>query len=98
MINEKEVANKVQDYLLTYVGNLVNVGIPFFDNKEKMWIVPIVNVSSKLTFPLDEIKLSENGEIISAPTRERLIELAKLKISKDKTNLEKIIELDISKQ
>jgi hypothetical protein len=77
MISEKEVIDVADDYLLTYVGNLVASGIPFFNSKERVWIVPIFNVSSNKTFPLDEMKLSENGAIVYAPSRERLIELSK---------------------
>ena len=80
MTNEKEIVDKVDDYLLTYVGNLVSSGIPFFNNKEKVWIVPIIHGPMNSTFPLDEMKLSEEGEIIYAPTRERLVELAKKRI------------------
>lgn len=77
MISEKEVIDVADDYLLTYVGNLVASGIPFFNSKERVWIVPIFNVSSNKTFPLDEMKLSENGAIAYAPSREKLIELTK---------------------
>ena len=77
MISEKEIVDIADDYLLTYVGNLIASGIPFFNSKERMWIVPIFHASSNKTFPLDEMKLSENGVIAYAPSREKLIELAK---------------------
>jgi len=77
MISEKEVIDVADDYLLTYVGNLVASGIPFFNSKERVWIVPIFHVTSNKTFPLDELKLSEDGTIAYAPSREKLIELAK---------------------
>ena len=80
MISEKEIVDKVDDYLLTYVGNLVSSGIPFFNSKEKIWVVPIVHATQNSTFPLDEMRLGMGGEIIYAPTRERLIELARKKI------------------
>lgn len=76
MINEKEAIDKVDDYLITYIGNLVSSGTPFFNKKEKMWVVPIVKVSNEKNV-LSEIKLSESGEIVYAPTREKLIELTK---------------------
>ncbi|HLC39294.1 MAG TPA: hypothetical protein VJJ76_00235 [archaeon] len=77
MISEKEIIDIVDDYLLTYVGNLVVSGIPFFNSKERVWVVPIFHASSNETFPLDEMKLNENGEIIYAPAREKLIGLTK---------------------
>jgi len=77
MISEKEAVDKADEYLLLYIGNLVSSGIPLFNKKERTWIVPIIRISSEKTNVLDKIKISENGQIIYAPSREKLIGLAK---------------------
>lgn len=76
MINKNEALDKAGDYLLTYIGNLVGCGIPFFDNERTVWVVPVFHTSDVATFPLDEIHVDVDGNIMYAPTRERLIEIA----------------------
>lgn len=76
MINKDEALDKAEDYLLTYIGNLVGCGIPFFDSEKNVWIVPVLHMSDVAIFPLDEIHVDETGNIVYAPTRERLSEIA----------------------
>jgi hypothetical protein len=76
VITKKEALDKAEDYLLTYIGNLVGPGIPFFDSERNIWIIPVFHMSKIATFPLDEMQIDTNGNIVRAPTRERLIELA----------------------
>ena len=72
----KEKAYEVADrYLLEYVGNLVGPGEPMFDNKVNVWIVPIFHMSKAATFPLAEMVLDSEGNIVYIPTAEQLQEI-----------------------
>ena len=83
MITKEEVLDKAEDYLLTYIGNLVGCGIPFFDNKRSIWVVPIDHMSNVATFPLDELHIDVNGDFTYTPTREKLIEIAEKRFEGD---------------
>jgi len=76
MINNDEALDIAEDYILTYVGNLVGCGIPFFDNERTVWVVPILHMSDVATFPLDEMHIDADGDVVYCPTREKLIEIA----------------------
>ena len=75
-MNKNEILDKAGDYLLTYIGNLVGPGIPIFNEERGIWVVPIFHTSDVATFPLDEIHIDVNGDVVYAPTRERLIQVA----------------------
>jgi len=77
MITKEQALDKAEDYLLTYIGNLVGPGASFFDNEKNVWVVPIFHMSNIATFPLDEIHVDTHGNIVYAPTRERLIQIAR---------------------
>lgn len=94
MITKEAALDKVEDYLLTYIGNLVGPGIPFFDNQRNLWIVPILHMSNVATFPLDEMHVDVNGNIVFAPTREKLVEIAEKRFEGNeeiKKFLEKVV-------
>lgn len=91
MINRKEVLDKVEDYLLTYIGNLVGPGTPYFDSKRNVWVIPIFHMSNVATFPLDEIHMDIDGNLVHVPTRERLIEIAEKRFEKNK-EIKEVVE------
>jgi len=82
MIDKENVYKIVDKYLIEYVGNLVGPGDPIFDNKINAWIVPIFHRSKNATFPLAEIVLDSNGNIVYVPTVEQLEEIGNKKSPK----------------
>ncbi len=91
MINRKEAVERVEDYLLTYIGNLVGAGTPYFDSKKNVWIIPIFHMSNVATFPLDEIHMDVNGNLVHVPTREKLIEIAEKRFEKNR-EIKEVVE------
>lgn len=76
----KERAYEIADrYLLEYVGNLVGPGEPMFDGKVNVWVVPIFHMSKVAKFPLAELVLDSEGNIIYIPTAEQLEEIGNKK-------------------
>jgi len=76
----KEKAYEIADrYLLEYVGNLIGPGEPMFDRKVNVWVVPIFHMSKVATFPLAELVLDSEGNIVYMPTAEQLEEIGNKK-------------------
>ena len=77
---KKEKAYEIADrYLLEYVGNLIGPGEPMFDGKVNVWVVPIFHMSKVATFPLAELVLDSEGNIVYMPTAEQLEEIGSKK-------------------
>ena len=73
---DKEKAHEIADtYLIEYIGNLVGPGEPVFDAKINVWVVPIFHMSKAVTFPLADMVLDSEGNILYIPTAEQLQEI-----------------------
>lgn len=67
MITKEEAYEKSDRYLIENIGNLVGPGEPIFDNKIGVWIVPIFHMSKIAVFPVGEIIIDNEGNILYAP-------------------------------
>lgn len=79
---DKEKAYEIADkHLIEHVGNLVGPGEPVFDNKINVWVVPIFHRSKVAIFPLAEMILDSEGNVIYIPSIEQLEEIGDKKFS-----------------
>ena len=68
MITKEEAYEKSDRYLIDNVGNLVGPGEPIFDSKIGVWVVPIFHMSKIAVFPVGEIIIGGEGNILYTPT------------------------------
>jgi len=68
MITKEEIYKKADLHLLTALGQFIGAGEPVFDNMIEVWIVPVFHKSNIATFPIGEMLLDKEGNILDAPT------------------------------
>ena len=73
----EEVREKARRYLYRHIGHLVTAGRPVFDQKRKVWRVPILARTDKGIFPVGELELDEQGTILVAPKKEEIVTIVK---------------------
>ena len=72
VMEENEIKEIADIYLIENVGNLVGPGKPHFDTEKKLWIVPIFHMSSIAYYRMGEMHVDENGKIVYMPTNEEM--------------------------
>lgn len=68
MITKEEIYKKADLYLLMNLGQFIGAGEPAFDNMIEVWIVPVFHKSNIATFPIGEMLLDKEGNVLDAPT------------------------------
>lgn len=84
MKTKEEIEEKADNYITEYGGNMLTAGPTFFDGKKNAWIVPIFYGPLFDEFPLDEMEFNEEGDLIYAPSRQKLSELIGLRFNSTK--------------
>ena len=84
MKTKEEIEEKAVNYLTAYGGNMLTVGPAFFDGKKNVWIVPIFYGPLFDELPLDEMEFNEEGDLIYAPSRQKLSELIRVRFNNTK--------------
>lgn len=82
MKTREEIQEKAEHYVIAYGGNILTVGPTFFDGKENVWVVPIFYGSKFANFPLDEMRFNADGDLIYAPSMEKIEKLIELRFGK----------------
>ncbi len=68
MITKEEVYKKADLHLLTSLGQFIGAGEPVFDRMIGVWVVPVFHKSNMATFPVGEVVLDKDGNVLDAPT------------------------------
>jgi len=89
MITKEEVYEKADKYLIKNIGNLVGPGEPVFDAKVNVWIVPVFHMSKVAVFPVDEIVVDNDGNILYAPTSKNIDDIFERKLASNEELKEK---------
>jgi len=64
---------KVKDYLIDEVGNMVQPGTPILDAKIKAWKVPVLCKTERGIFVVGEIGLDQNLNFLTIPTKPQML-------------------------
>lgn len=67
--NMKKAQAAASDYLVAYVGEKAFPGKPQFDATRNVWSIPLLCQTSRGIFLGGKIELTENFEIIYAPSK-----------------------------
>ena len=68
MITKEEIHKKADLHLLTNLGQFIGAGEPVFDRMIEVWIVTVFHKSNVATFPVGEMLLDKDGNVLDAPT------------------------------
>ena len=68
-----KVYEKVKDYLIDEVGNMVQPGTPILDEKLKVWKVPVLCKTERGIFVVGEISLDKNLNFLTIPTKQQML-------------------------
>jgi hypothetical protein len=71
------VLEKVKDYLIDEVGNMVLPGTPILDKKAKAWKVPVLCRTEPGIFVVGEISLDQNLNFVMIPTKQQMLKVLK---------------------
>jgi len=82
------IIEKAKGYLVENYGNLTSTGRVYFNKKDNTWSVKIIVRSNKGIIPVGELVFDTNGNIIEVPTKETLLNILRIRLSKEK---EKVI-------
>ncbi len=67
------VLEKVKEYLIGEVGNMVQPGTPILDEKLKVWKVPVLCKTERGIFVVGEIDLDQNFNFLTIPTKQQML-------------------------
>ena len=81
MKTREDIQEKARHYVIAYGGNMLNVGPVFFNCEKKVWVVPIFYGSKFANFPLDEMEFNQDGDLVCAPSMEKLEKLIELRFA-----------------
>ena len=70
-----QIYEKVKEYLLDNVGNMALPGTPVFNEKEKLWEVPILCRTDKGIFIIGQVYVNENEEIFKVPDVSEMLKI-----------------------
>lgn len=84
MKTREEIGEKAEHYIMDYGGTMLEPGPVFFDGGKKVWIAPIFYGPAFKDFPLDEMQFNEEGDLVYAPSRQKLSELIRLRFNSTK--------------
>ncbi len=73
----QKVYEKVKDYLIDEVGNMVLPGTPILDKKSKAWKVPVLCRTERGIFVVGEISLDQNLNFMMIPTKQQMLKVLK---------------------
>lgn len=77
-----EVYEKVRKYLYENAGHLTTPGTPRFDTKTEIWKVPVLCKTERGILIVGEFSLDKNGEFINIPTKQEMLKIVEMEISK----------------
>ncbi len=92
MMTKEEIYEKADRYLILNVGNLVSPGEPLFDKKVNVWIVPLFHRSKVATFPLGEMIMAEDGDILYAPNTQEMEDIGEKKLADVEGKSKEVVE------
>ena len=71
-----EVYEKVKQYLYNNMGRLTTAGTPRFDNREKIWKVPVLCKSDRGNIIVGEFHMDKDGNFVDVHTKEEMTKTA----------------------
>jgi hypothetical protein len=77
-----EIYEKVREYLYNNIGHLTTAGTPRFDNKEKIWKVPVLCKTERGVIIAGEFHINKNGDFVNVPTKEEMMKTVGLQVNK----------------
>ncbi|MBI2542633.1 MAG: hypothetical protein HYW24_00385 [Candidatus Aenigmarchaeota archaeon] len=89
MITKEEAYEQADRYLIENIGNLIGPGEPIFDSKVGIWIVPVFHMSKVAVFPIGEMVIDSDGNILYAPTGKDIEEMFERKLASNEKLKEK---------
>jgi len=81
MKTEKEIKEKAERYIIDYGGTMLQPGPVIFYREKGVWIVPIFYGPKFSEFPLDEMEFNEDGDLVYAPSSEKLSKLIRVRFN-----------------
>ncbi|NUO79028.1 hypothetical protein HUU05_03050 [candidate division KSB1 bacterium] len=69
------VSEKVKNYLIDNVGNMLMPGAPFFDEASKEWKVSALCRTERGIFVVGEFSLDEDLNFIAIPTKKQMLKI-----------------------
>jgi hypothetical protein len=72
-----KVYEKVKNYLVDEIGNMVLPGAPNFDIKAKAWRVSVLCKTDRGIFIVGEISLDQKLNFLALPTRQQMLKVLK---------------------
>jgi hypothetical protein len=73
----QKVYEKVKDYLIDELGNMVLPGMPILNKKAKAWKVPVLCRTERGIFVVGEISLDQNLNFLMIPTKQQMLKVLK---------------------
>jgi hypothetical protein len=77
-----EIYEKVRQYLYNNMGHLTTAGTPRFDNREKIWKVPVLCKTDRGIIIVGEFHIDKDGNFVDVPTKEEMMKTVELQINK----------------
>ena len=69
----KKIYQKVKNYLIDEVGNMVQPGTPTLNEKNKAWRVPVLCKTERGIFAVGEIVLDQKLDFLAIPTKQQML-------------------------
>jgi hypothetical protein len=77
-----EIHERVRKYLYDNIGHLTTAGTPRFDNKEKMWKVPVLCKTERGVLIVGEFHFDNSGDFVNIPTKEEMLKTVDMQLKK----------------
>lgn len=68
---------KVKEYLIDEIGNMVQPGSPSFDTKTNEWKVPVLWKTERGIFVVGEFCLDKDLNFVMIPTKQQMLKVLK---------------------
>jgi len=72
-----QVSEKVKNYLIDHVGNMLMPGAPFFDEVSKEWKVSVLCRTERGIFVVGEFCLGEDLNFLVIPAKKQMLKILK---------------------
>jgi hypothetical protein len=77
-----EIYEKVRKYLFENIGHMTTPGTPRFDSKSGTWKMPVLCKTERGILIVGEFSLDKKGNFINVPTKEEMIKIVEIEMSK----------------